>query len=667
LTTSDERGLVFVFEEDNAKEFVDSVIQKIEKTIVVCSTEEISKAISTSSRRCETIANYSTESELQNVLGWMTSWPDVPVLHGKSIKELFVYDGISLYWFLQTRFYLQRVRELIILIQRIKQVLETEKPDKIWIKGSNDVRLIVSQLQGEHKIARFEQLQQEKSRHKVRHKSYHGYPMLKLLLLKIIRGTLSTRSHKQGKSENKVIVVTEVSNWRPEFDFVQGQYETKDVIFHDIVRKLADRGFDVAIIDFENRPSHLFRSRSINKSRQKSFHVPVKPWEAYIDIGMLLKTNNANKQFIDLWQQLQGSGEFAKSLKFENVSFYELVKNDFEDLFRSLKAFAAISLIQASKKIIEAEEPLVLIMHDEYGALQISLIHATRMKGIPSVSIQHGIISGEQISYVHDRKHITGERRDLLFPIPDVMCSWSESSRQSLIETAKFPDSVPVVTGDPRVDYLPAALKKFDRRGIARKLDVPENKKIITFATENLPIEDEKVAIAKSICRSVSEIPDCHLVIKMHPNEADNGFYDKLATASDLESYSILRDVNLYELLYVSDLVILSYSTVAVEAMRMRKPVISLDIMNLHDKVPFIKEKVAIVIKNVNDLSPTIRECLALPPDVRALVEKAGSFAEQQLGTMDGKASERIVRVIVDLCQRNKTDPMPGESTSGRK
>lgn len=667
MTTSDDRGLVFVFEEDNARKFVDSIFSNSEKTVVVCSTEEISKELSTSNRRCETIANYSTESELQNVLRWMTSWPDAPVLNGKSIKELFVYDGISLYWFLQTRFYLQRVRELIILIQRIKQVLETEKPDKIWIKGSSEVRLIVSQLQGEHKIAGFEQLQREKSRHKVRRKSYQGYPMLKLLLLKIIRGTLSTQSHRQGKSENKVIVVTEVSNWRPEFDFVLGSYQTKDVIFHDIVRKLVDRGFDVTVVDFENRLGHLLRSHSINKSRQKGFGVPVKPWEMYIDIGMLWKTNSANKKFADLWQQLQRSVEFAKSLTFENVSIYELVKSDFEDLFRSLKAYAAITLIQASKKLVEAEDPAVLVMHDEYGALQISLINASRTKGIPSVSIQHGIVSDEQISYVHDQKHITGERHDLLFPIPDIMCSWSESSRQSLIETAKFPDSVPVVTGDPRVDYLPAALKKFDREKIVQKLGIPKDKKIITFATENLPTEEEKIAIAKSICRSVSEISDCHLAIKMHPNEVDIGFYDKLASAADLESYSILRDANLYELLYVSDLVVLSYSTVAVEAMRMRKPVISLDLMNLHGRVPFIKDKLAIVVKNADDLLPLIQKCLTLAPDVRELVEKAGSFAEQQLGTLDGMASERIVKVIMDVSQRNKRTLLLGEGDSGRK
>jgi CDP-glycerol glycerophosphotransferase (TagB/SpsB family) len=153
----------------------------------------------------------------------------------------------------------------------------------------------------------------------------------------------------------------------------------------------------------------------------------------------------------------------------------------------------------------------------------------------------------------------------------------------------------------------------------------------------------------------------------MHPNEEDIGFYDRLATAADLKSYSILRDANLYELLYVSDLVVLSYSTVAVEAMRMRKPVISLDLLNLHGKVPFIKDRLAIIVKSADDLLPLIQKCLALAPDVRELVEKAGSFAEMQLGTLDGMASERIVEVITDVSQRNKRTLLLGEGDSGRK
>jgi len=666
LTTSNGSGLIFVFEESKAKEFVDSLRTKIEKMVVVCATEEISKKLSSPDYRCKPIADYSGDSELQNVMGWMKSWPDTPILKGKSMKELFVYEGISLYWFLQTRFYLHRVRNLIILIQRIKHVLETEKPDKIWVKGSNDARLIISQLEGEHKIAGFERLEQGKSQHQVRHKSYQGHPMLKLLLLKIIRGTFLARSHRKGKSENRILVVTEVSNWRRDFDYVLEKYQTKDVIFHDIVRQLADRGFDVTIVDFENRPGQLLRSRSVNKSRQEGFGVPVNPWEKYIGIGMLMKTKNVSKKFADLWQQVQRSDEFAKSLTYENVSIYELVRSDIEDLFKSLKAYAAITLVEASKNLIDAEQPTVVVMHDEYGALQISLINASRIKGIPCVSIQHGLVSEEQISYVHEQEHITGERRELLFPIPDIMCSWSESSRQNLIEIAKFPQSVPVVTGDPRVDYLPAALKKFDRRNIIQKLGIPEDKKIITFATENLPSEEEKLVVAKSIFRVVREIPECHLVIKMHPNEIDVGIYERLATAAGMKGYSILRNINLYELLYASDLVILSYSTVVVEAMRMQKPVISLDLMSLHESVSFIKSRVAIVVNNADDLLTSIQKCLALGPDVQEIVNKAKSFAEQQLGALDGRASERIVSVIMEASQGNQKTPLLGDGNAGK-
>jgi CDP-glycerol glycerophosphotransferase (TagB/SpsB family) len=143
------------------------------------------------------------------------------------------------------------------------------------------------------------------------------------------------------------------------------------------------------------------------------------------------------------------------------------------------------------------------------------------------------------------------------------------------------------------------------------------------------------------------------------------GIYERLATAAGMKGYSILRDINLYELLYASDLVILSYSTVAVEAMRMQKPVISLDLMSLHESVSFIKSRVAIVVNNADDLLTSIQKCLALGPDVQEIVNKAKSFAEQQLGALDGRASERIVSVIMKVSQGNHKTPLLGDGNAG--
>jgi hypothetical protein len=649
LTTVKGKGLIFIFEEAGANKFIDSARSAAKEFIVVCAEDEISRKLSDAGYVCKTLSDYSQNNiELQNAVEWMKAWPDKTILNGKSFKELLVYQGVSIYWFLQTRFYLHRVRELIILIERIKCVLNIEKPDIVWIKGSQDARYVISSLYRMHNIAGFEQLEETRSEG-VRHRSYRGNLLLKLLLLKLLRGTfVAPLKSSKNDARGRILVITEVSNWRKDFDYELKRYETRDIFFHNIIRKLLGLNYDVTVVDFENRPDKLLKTYTINKSRQESFGVPVKPWEKYINFKIIMRSRQASRRFNELWKQLQASDDFRKSLEYNGVSLYELIRHDIADLLGSLKAYTAVTLIEAAKRAIEEERPNIVLMHDEYGALQLSFIHAARAKGIPTVSLQHGLISEEQISYVHEPEHISGERHDLLFPIPDKMCAWSEDARQDLIEIAKFPQSVPVITGDPKIDFLPSAIRSFNHEEITKRLGIPKGN-IIMFATENLPSEHEKSLITKSVFKAAKSLPECYVIVKMHPNEANTSYYELAAKEAGLLNYSIVRDVNLYELLYISNLVILSYSTVAVEAMRMGKPVISLNLMGLHDNVSFIKNRRAFVIRNPDELPSVIRNCLDNTDEVQEIVEKGKAFAEQELGAADGKASERVVELILQL------------------
>ncbi|MER3408497.1 MAG: hypothetical protein C4292_07285, partial [Nitrososphaera sp.] len=657
-----EKRLAFIFEGSQAGEFVDA-IQKEGKEkaelVIVCSNDEVGKSLSERGYAYKTIPGYvqaDAGRELRNATEWMSAWPDTPILDGKSFKELLVYEGVSIYWFLQTRFYLRRVRELIILIDRVGKIIDAENPDRVWVKGGKDAIHIVSSLCGGRgiTIAPAEPSGGEASG--VRERSYQGHPTLKLLLLKALRGTLVRVENPRGKAagggsggtgKGRILVVAEVSSWRREFNYELQKYERRDVFFHDIARKLRGQGYDVTIVDFENRPGQLLKAYSTNRQRRTSFGgLPVRPWEAYVDLDIIRKSVRAKKRFSELLRRLQSSEDFARSLTYKNVSIYGIIRKDIEDLLNSLKAYAAVTFIDTSKKILDKERPSAIVMHDEYGALQLSIINAAKERGIPTVSLQHGLISEEQISYVHEPEHITGNRRDLLFPIPDRMCVWSERAGRNLVEIAKFPPSAPVVTGDPKVDFLPNALKSFDSDRIVEKMGIPKGKKVILFATENLPSEQERSLVTKSAMRAISGIQGCYLIIKMHPNEADAAYYDRAAREAGLQDYSIVRDANLYELLYVSHAVILSYSTVAVEAMRMEKPVISLDLMGLHNNVPFIRDKKAIVISNQDDLLPWLHKCLGRDADVQEIIRRGKAFAEQELGVADGTASERIVRFV---------------------
>jgi len=448
--------------------------------------------------------------------------------------------------------------------------------------------------------------------------------------------------------DNSILILTEVGYWRTEYDYTLKKIIKKDVIFHDIVKKISAQSLPVKIIDFENEPKRLFNAYSANKERRKSFGIPVYPWEKYITLDIIRKSKVVNKKLMKLLGNLLNSKEFKASLIYDGISIHELLKKDIEDLFKSFKTFTAPTLIETTKRIIEIEKPAVILMHDEYGALQLSLINEAKKRKISTVSIQHGVNTESWVSYVHKKDHVSGKNANLNFPLPDKMCVWSETAKKNLIKFGNFPESVPIVTGDPKVDFLPTAIKQFDNNKIRQTLKIPPNKKIILFASQKFPNIEEKKIITKNVMDAAKILQECYFVLKMHPNETDFTFYRNLAYESEIKNISIVQNFNLYELFHISDVVIVAYSTVGDEAMRMKKPVIALNLLGLHDDEPIIKNEKALIVRNQNDLVPSIKKCLETNT-IEKMIDAAFISAEQEIGVVNGNAADLIANLVIEL------------------
>ena len=389
-----------------------------------------------------------------------------------------------------------------------------------------------------------------------------------------------------------------------------------------------------------------------NKKRIASIDSSIEPWEKFLTFKSILKCRTAYKKHKEKWKVLKKAPSFQESLIIDGISTYELLVNDFEELFNSFKAIASMAMIEASNKIIEVKKPSELVMHDEYGAIQISLLYAAKNRHIPSLSLQHGLIYDDVFAYTHNIEDFNNKKSELDFVLPDRMCVWSERSKNTLITSAKFhPDSI-IVSGDPKTDNLDGIKKHLERQKILHRFKIPDDKKIILFATENLPNLKERELVANTVLKAISELEEFFLVIKLHPNEFDSSLYQKIANELNMKSYLILKDVNLYEVIYSSDLVIISYSTVGVEAMRMSKPVISLNLMGLHNESVIIKNNLAVEIKNKNELITSIIECAKNPNIVK--IEESKIFAEQEIGKITGNVAERITQEILKLKNKNQ-------------
>lgn len=636
--------ILFIFEDINIKEFLKK--NDLQNNIlVICDKNEIKEKILKMNFNCKLINEYSlTIDQKIKALKWIKSWANKKIHDEKNIKELLEYESTSLYPYLESRLYHRRIQELVTLIEQIKNVFFHEKPEKVWLIGKNDLLHIVSYIHGniEDSITS----RQTEDLH-TSEKSYSGFLIWKLLLLKIFRGIFLTDQEKK-KKRKPILIITEVGSWRKTYNISKKIYEFQDVFFQNIMRKLKQKNEEIQIIDFENKPSRLFNSYSINKKRVKGFGCTVEPWEKFLSLKIILKNYSNHKKFKKLWLELKDSNKFKESLKVDNIPIYDLVKDDFQGLFNSFKALAAISMIDTAKKIVEQKSPSKIIMHDEYGALQYSFLNAAKKQLIPTLSIQHGEIGDNVFSYSHSNEDMNSK---LNFLLPDKMCVWSSRAKNSLITSGNFPSKIIRITGDPKNDYLEYISEEFNRESILKKLNIPTNKKIIFFATENLTNIYESTLNAKAIGKAMSELKEFFLIIKIHPNETDISLYQKIIDELEISSYVILLDFDINKLIFVSDIVLINHSTVGLEAMRMLKPVISVNLMGLHDETTMINNNYVVEIRKSKELSSAILKN-TLSKDERKM-KTSKRFAEEILGKIDGHASDRIVNEILELSSAN--------------
>ena len=641
--------LLLIFENTEIESLLNS--ESNNKSLIIAGNEAIKEKIESLGHTCKLLNSYSKNSkdEIEKSVEWIKNWPDKPIFNGKNFKELLLYGELSIFWFLESRFYYYRISSLIPLIEQIQNMITIEHPSEIIIQGNNDAYHIIKEKY-ELVIKKITFLGNKNDRKRILYKSYMGNRTLKLFLLKFLRGF---NTKKNIIPNRPVLVITEMAYWRKDYDYKEQKTIYKDTIFHGVLQNLKKSDTPFRLIDYENNPKRLLKSNFLKNKRQKAYGVPVESWESYITLDIINKTKIFNRDLEKIWKKIKQSKEFEKSLTYNEIPLYDILKDDIEFLLKSFKSYMSVTFIESAKRILDIVNPSVILLHDEYGTLQLSIIKEAKKRNIPTVSIQHGANTESSISYLHLNEHIQGKSKNLNFPLPDKICVWSEKSKNILKKYGHFPENIPVVTGDPKIDFLPDVIEQFDKENICKNLKIPPQKKIVVFATQPYANSQESVLVANSIFKAIKSLDDVFLVIKVHPNENDLSFYDDIAKKFNVTNYSIHQFYNLYEILFISDVVIVAYSTVGIEAMRMEKPVISINLLGLHDNEPVLKSKIPIIISSESQLISAIKKCCYIEKDEKIITD-GKLFAELDIGKVDGKAASRISNILYRL--QNQTN-----------
>ena len=271
---------------------------------------------------------------------------------------------------------------------------------------------------------------------------------------------------------------------------------------------------------------------------------------------------------------------------------------------------------------------------DENSPRIKSILDAAKSNGIKTIGIQHGTIHDLHPAYMFT----LNDRERYIFP--DRTFIWGERWKELLSGKGNYDPESLVITGQIRTDVIPV-LKNSKIKGV---LNIPENSRVVLFASQPQQDPALREKSAFDVFTAMSNIPNAHLVVKLHPAEKnDMTYYREIARKAGCKNYQIIYHIDLYLLISLSDIVITCFSTVGAETVYFNKPLIILDHLK-QDIQGYHKEGIALQATDQKGLKDYIIKLLYGQLTIQEVNYQI--YIQNFAFRIDGRVSERIINFI---------------------
>ncbi len=371
-------------------------------------------------------------------------------------------------------------------------------------------------------------------------------------------------------------------------------------------------------------------SKNAGRHLNPTFSYPIQFSEYVYASGLLQLKNHVyllkkHKQFKSFYQGLNNQESFVNKLITE-----KLIQYHNSSIFYTYKLLAFQSYFANT-------ETKTITAQDENATSTKIILDAAKFNNIKTIGIQHGIIGEFNMNYLFTKED------KIYHPMPDQTLVWGDYWKSILINEKNFPANAVKIVGQIRTDVIPQ-LKAQSNTKLYEKESI--YKHIVVFASQPQPDPVLRKQAAEDVFKAVLKFDTMLLIIKMHPREMDNNYYNDIAKNLGCKNYIIEKEIDLYKVLAACDVVITCYSTVGGEAVYLGKPLVILDHLRL-DYCGYYKEGVAKRATNAMELENILRDYAAgnFVPDK----QHNESFIAKYAYKIDGMVSKRCLNYIMDL------------------
>ena len=324
---------------------------------------------------------------------------------------------------------------------------------------------------------------------------------------------------------------------------------------------------------------------------------------------------------------------FRNHLDAESDDFseaYLCMKALMADLF--LFCYLGISSIDFIYRIIKVTSPDIMCLMPDGFFLQQMAAALAKKHNIPTLSCSAAIETGNARAQM---KHLRADKK----------AAMGEITKNLYIESGVEPERI-VVTGVAHFDQLFNRNKEQDKQVLAKGGISPDEKAVL-FTTDNITFSETKEMLT-GVISAVLKMNDVQLVIKVHPRE-DVEPYQEMAEKYRDSRIHVVKDTDLYTLINSCELLITKFSTTALEAMMIDKPVVTINLSGQPTPVPYAEEGAALGAYRHEDIEQAILKALYNEETRNRLKAGRDKFVRRWAGGPDGKAAQRIVTLMKEM------------------
>ena len=513
--------------------------------------------------------------------------------NGKSLLELMSYRGIALWWFIRFKLY----------------------------HSGKSGRLTKSPIRNIHFVSFVIFL----------------YDFFTSILSRVF--SRYSKEKASRKRQLKVLITAQNRQWRNIRDLT-GRLRKGDAFFYSVITELEKRDYDIVTVyplGYSISGLKIFIDKL--KKQEGIIH---KAFNIYWSIKIWKKAYDARKYFANIWKNILENDERFIGL-LEKYGLRTELSYCFNSVFERVGRN-----IEMAKELVEEEQPDLILLINEYGVFERALVVAGKLKGIPTLAIQHGFIGPLHIGYIYSKDSISadGSVETPYCPIPDKTAVYGQYYYDLLTKVSAYPPSSVVITGQPRYDKLAVANRVFSRERFCGKLGLDPKRKIVLVATQPWHMREEFI---RSVLTALKHFPETQIVIKPHPVEKED-FYGKIVEKENIKVTILPSKSDTFEALYACDLLVAAFSTVITEAFVLGKLAVTLN-LTAEDPAPYYRE-VTLRVDKKEDLILAIAKALH-DESTRERLRKVGkNFAFNHTYRQDGKATERVVNLVEQMIKK---------------